>query len=60
MSAGSKTNPGGYSKTASSVEQFEIDDKRSPAQIAAMLKSQGLEPVWKDWDSGFLLPPASH
>ena len=54
MSAGSKTNPGGYSGHGSSVEQFEIDDNRTPAQIAAMLKSQGLEPVWKDWDSGFL------
>lgn len=54
MSAGSKTNPGGYSGRDDSVEQFEIDDIRSPAQIAAMLKAQGLEPVWKDWDSGFL------
>jgi len=53
MSAGSKTNPGGYSTHADSVGQFDIDDSRSPAQIAAMLKSQGLEPVWKDWDSGF-------
>jgi 2-iminoacetate synthase len=53
MSAGSKTNPGGYSGHAGSVEQFEIDDNRSPAQIAAMLKSQDLEPVWKDWDSAF-------
>ena len=52
MSAGSKTNPGGYSH-ADSVGQFDIDDSRSPAQIAAMLKSQGLEPVWKDWDSAF-------
>ena len=38
---------------AGSVEQFEIDDSRTPAQIAAMLKAQGLEPVWKDWDSAF-------
>jgi len=53
MSAGSKTNPGGYSTHADSVGQFDIDDSRSPAQIAAMLKSQGLEPVWKDWDSAF-------
>ena len=53
MSAGSKTNPGGYSTHADSVSQFDIDDSRSPAQIAAMLKSQGLEPVWKDWDSAF-------
>jgi 2-iminoacetate synthase len=56
MSAGSKTNPGGYSGSTGSVEQFEIDDKRTPAQIAAMLKSQGLEPVWKDWDSAFAKP----
>jgi 2-iminoacetate synthase len=53
MSAGSKTNPGGYSVKKDSVGQFDIDDSRSPAQIAAMLKSQGLEPVWKDWDSAF-------
>ena len=56
MSAGSRTNPGGYSKTTGSVEQFEIDDKRTPAQIAAMLKQNGLEPVWKDWDAAFTQP----
>ena len=53
MSAGSKTNPGGYSQTTGAVEQFEIDDSRTPTQIAAMLKQNGLEPVWKDWDSAF-------
>jgi 2-iminoacetate synthase len=53
MSAGSKTNPGGYSTHADSVGQFDIDDSRTPAQIATMLKSQGLEPVWKDWDIAF-------
>jgi 2-iminoacetate synthase len=56
MSAGSKTNPGGYAGRADSVGQFDISDTRSPAQIASMLKSQGLDPVWKDWDTGFLLP----
>ncbi|MGA2069743.1 MAG: 2-iminoacetate synthase ThiH [Sedimentisphaerales bacterium] len=55
MSAGSKTNPGGYASHTDSVGQFDIDDSRSPAQIAAMLKSQGLEPVWKDWDSAFII-----
>jgi 2-iminoacetate synthase len=55
MSAGSKTNPGGYSSHTDSVGQFDINDSRSPAQIAAMLKSQGLEPVWKDWDSAFTI-----
>jgi 2-iminoacetate synthase len=56
MSAGSKTNPGGYSGHAGSVEQFEIDDNRTPVQVAAMLKANGLEPVWKDWDSAFTQP----
>jgi 2-iminoacetate synthase len=55
MSAGSKTNPGGYTGHADSVGQFDISDTRSPAQIAQMLKSQGLDPVWKDWDAGFIL-----
>lgn len=51
MSAGSKTNPGGYaSYEDNSLEQFEIDDDRSPIEIAQMLQKQGIEPVWKDWD----------
>jgi len=50
MSAGSKTNPGGYSAGSESLEQFEISDERSPAEIADMIKSSGYEPVWKDWD----------
>ncbi len=53
MSAGSKTNPGGYSGKTGAVGQFEVDDNRSPAQIAEMIKSKGLEPVWKDWDKAF-------
>ena len=53
MSAGSKTNPGGYAVDAQSLEQFEISDERSPQAIAAMIKSQGYEVVWKDWDKSF-------
>ncbi len=53
MSAGSRTNPGGYASAPESLEQFEIDDSRSPAQVAAFLRSQGYEPVWKDWDSTY-------
>ena len=53
MSAGSKTNPGGYKVDPQSLEQFEISDERSPAQIAQMIKNQGYEPVWKDWDMAF-------
>ncbi len=54
LSAGSKTNPGGYSGYSGAIEQFEIDDIRSPAQVAAMIKQQGFEPVWKDWDIAFI------
>ncbi|MCH8904733.1 MAG: 2-iminoacetate synthase ThiH, partial [Bacteroidetes bacterium] len=50
MSAGSKTNPGGYAADKESLEQFEINDERNPAEIATMIKSNGYEPVWKDWD----------
>lgn len=50
MSAGSKTNPGGYASAPESLEQFAIDDERSPAAVAEFLRSQGYEPVWKDWD----------
>jgi 2-iminoacetate synthase len=50
ISAGSKTNPGGYAVAPESLEQFEISDERSPAEIAQMIKAQGYEVVWKDWD----------
>lgn len=49
ISAESKTNPGGYSVEPQSLEQFEISDERSTEEIVAMLKSKGLEVVWKDW-----------
>lgn len=54
VSAGSKTNPGGYSGHSDAIEQFEVDDKRSPVEVAAMISDQGFEPVWKDWDRAFL------
>lgn len=54
MSAGSKTSPGGYSGKTDTVGQFEVDDNRRAAQIAEMVKSKGLEPVWKDWDKAFM------
>lgn len=53
MSAGSKTNPGGYASAPDSLEQFEIDDNRSPAEVAAFLKNHGYEAVWKDWDATY-------
>ncbi|MHC4624501.1 MAG: 2-iminoacetate synthase ThiH, partial [Planctomycetota bacterium] len=54
MSAGSKTNPGGYSGPCDALRQFEIDDSRTPAQVAAMIRQRGREPVWKDWDAAFV------
>jgi 2-iminoacetate synthase len=73
MSAGSHTEPGGYTRRgtenlhrtvrgrivapefqdgedALATGQFEISDDRSPREVADMLRRQGLEPVWKDWD----------
>jgi len=49
ISAESKTNPGGYAVAPESLEQFEISDERPTEAITAMLKSQGLDVVWKDW-----------
>jgi len=53
LSAGSKTNPGGYATCSGAAEQFQVDDDRSPAKVAEEIKKQGFEPVWKDWDSIF-------
>ena len=76
MSAGAKTEPGGYTGAGSddlhlttkgrrveltektgcekATEQFQISDTRSPAEVAAMLRSKQLDPVWKDWDEAIL------
>lgn len=53
MSAGSRTEPGGYSHPAEALEQFEISDDRTPAQVEEAIKVRGYYPVWKDWDSLF-------
>jgi 2-iminoacetate synthase len=50
ISADSKTEPGGYNKPKEALEQFEIDDKRSTQEFANIIKQQGYEPVFKDWD----------
>ncbi|MFD2164440.1 2-iminoacetate synthase ThiH [Paradesertivirga mongoliensis] len=55
ISAGSKTNPGGYTVAKESLEQFEINDERSPAVIADVIRRQGYEPVWKDWDQCLIM-----
>jgi 2-iminoacetate synthase len=73
MSAGSHTEPGGYTgqgkenvhrtvrgrivplevspaESPFAASQFEISDSRSPEEIAAVLRRNGVDPVWKDWD----------
>ena len=50
MSAGSKTNPGGYSVDLESLEQFEIDDDRPLSEFMKVISLQGYDPVLKDWD----------
>ena len=76
MSAGARTEPGGYTGAGSedlhltikgrrvelekksgcekATEQFKIHDTRGVAEIAAMLRGQQLDPVWKDWDEALL------
>ncbi len=50
MSAGSRTEPGGYSSPEASEGQFDIVDERSPADVADAISRRGFEPVWKDFD----------
>jgi 2-iminoacetate synthase len=50
MSAGSRTNPGGYANCSNALEQFEIHDNRPPEEVARVIKEKGYEAVWKDWD----------
>lgn len=52
MSAGSKTDPGGYAHPNTNLEQFHINDDRTPAQMEAMVRAQGYDVIYKDWDRG--------
>ena len=54
MSAGSCTAPGGYGEDAQHLEQFSIDDDRTPAEIEQLLRDRGYDPVWKDWDAALM------
>ncbi len=49
MSAGSRTEPGGYLHPDEAEEQFAIADTRSADEVARALAREGLDPVWKDW-----------
>jgi 2-iminoacetate synthase len=54
MSAGSKTQPGGYANDDKALEQFSIDDNRSVEQVSQMITSKGYQVVWKDWQQGLV------
>lgn len=53
MSAGSKTDPGGYYTYPQSLEQFAVSDERTPCEVAEAIRQAGYEAVWKDWDKIF-------
>ena len=48
MSAGSRTEPGGYSDPGGAEEQFRVSDDRPSAEVARALVGAGFDPVWKD------------
>ncbi len=48
MSAGSRTDPGGYAGEGGH-EQFTVEDDRTVEEMSAMLELHGLEPVFQDW-----------
>lgn len=54
MSAGSCTEPGGYTHATHAEAQFAIADARPPQVMAQVIRQRGYEPVWKDWDGAFL------
>lgn len=53
MSAASRTEPGGYYTYPEALEQFDVCDSRSAAEVEAALRNVDREPVWKDWDASF-------
>lgn len=53
MSAGSKTDPGGYHTYPQALEQFAVSDERTPSEVETAIRAGGYEAVWKDWDKIF-------
>ncbi len=66
MSAGSSTEPGGYSSYTTDHfssagqeqegEQFHIADERSPEKVAEAIRNNGYEAIWKDTDQSIVSP----
>lgn len=55
ISAGSSTQPGGYQAPDSQLDQFEISDDRSLAEVVAQMQRRGFNPVFKDWESAWVV-----
>lgn len=55
MSAGSKTNPGGYElyTEETSGGQFNVHDSRCVEDVAAAIRNRGYYAVFKDWEKTF-------
>lgn len=53
MSAGSRTEPGGYTHPTEELEQFEVCDSRTPIEVEEAIRRVGYQPVYKDWDAIF-------
>ncbi len=54
MSVASKTTVGGYASSKdANTGQFDISDDRDVKTFCAMLRTKGLEPVFKNWDAVF-------
>ncbi len=50
-SAGSKTDVGGYAiKADDATVQFEVTDTRSVEEVTQMVRENGYQPVFKDWE----------
>lgn len=49
ISAGSRTDVGGYTESHPAAGQFAIRDDRSTEEVVAMLKQKGFDPVFSDW-----------
>ena len=58
MSIASRTTVGGYQGETREANgaQFQISDHRDIAEFFRMLRSKGLEPVFKSWDRTFSMP----
>lgn len=50
MSAGSKTEPGGYLEPHEADVQFEIEDQRDVEEVIRAIRSNGYEAISKDWE----------